>query len=173
MKKLFKGLLIIVIIIIVGVMGYNQYSNWQNENDLAEQAVSPQGQLPDNIIPTHYDLSLRVNPEEGRFSGSVAISVTLTEDLKQLWLHGKDFDVSLASFTSEQGETFPLVYEEMGHSGVVSLVSSQLLAAQNGIISIEFSGQLADDLAGLYKVEEAGLAYVFSQFEATDARART
>jgi alanyl aminopeptidase len=170
MKKLFKGLLIIVIIIIVGVMGYNQYSNWQNENDLAEQAVSPQGQLPDNIIPTHYDLSLRVNPEEGSFSGSVAISVTLTEDLKQLWLHGKDFDVSLASFTSEQGETFPLVYEEMGHSGVVSLVSSQLLAAQNGIISIEFSGQLADDLAGLYKVEEAGLAYVFSQFEATDAR---
>ena len=62
MKKLFKGLLIFIIIIVAAVMGYNQYGSWQNEKDLAEQAVSPQGQLPENVIPTHYDLSLRINP---------------------------------------------------------------------------------------------------------------
>ncbi|NQZ86120.1 MAG: M1 family metallopeptidase [Colwellia sp.] len=170
MKKLFKGLLIVIIIIVAAVMGYNQYDSWQNEKDLAEQAVSPQGQLPENVIPTHYDLSLRINPEQGTFSGKVKIAVTLTARIEQLWLHGKDFNVSLAQFITEKGDTFPLKYQEMGHSGVVSLLSSQPLLPQHGAISIEFSGQLADDLAGLYKVEEAGLSYVFSQFEATDAR---
>jgi alanyl aminopeptidase len=170
MKKLLKGLLIFIMIIVVSVIGYNQYSNWQNENDLAEQAVSPQGQLPENVTPTHYDLSLRINPEEGTFSGTVAIRVTLTESIEQLWLHGKDFNVSLARFITEQGKNISLSYQEMGHSGVVSLLSSQPLVAQKGTILIEFSSVLADDLAGLYKVEEAGLSYVFSQFEATDAR---
>jgi alanyl aminopeptidase len=173
MKKIFKGLLIFIVIIVVGVVGvigYYQYSNWQNDKDIAEQAISPQGQLPDNVTPTHYDLSLRIDPEQGVFSGSVSIKVTLTETLDQLWLHGKDFNVSLAKFITEQGEIISLSYQEMGHSGVVSLLSQQPLVAQNGTVSIEFSGELAGDLAGLYKVEEAGLAYVFSQFEATDAR---
>jgi alanyl aminopeptidase len=170
MKKLFKGLLIFIIIIIAAVMGYNQYGSWQNQKDIAEQALSPQGQLPENVIPTHYNLSLRINPEQGIFTGKVRIAVTLAESLEQLWLHGKDFNVSLAQFITEKGDILPLKYQEMGHSGVVSLLASQKLIPQRGVISIEFSGQLADDLAGLYKVEEAGLSYVFSQFEATDAR---
>ncbi len=170
MKKFFKGLLIFVVVVTVGLIGYNQYGAWQNKNDLAEQAISPQGQLPNNVTPTHYDLLLRVDPEQGFFSGKVAIKVTLTEEIKQLWLHGKDFSVEQANFITEKGETIALTYQEMGHSGVVSLLSEKTLAVQNGTISIEFSGLLADDLAGLYKVEEAGLAYAFSQFEATDAR---
>lgn len=170
MKKLLKGLFIFIAIIVVGVFGYTQYGNWQHRTDLAEQAVSPQGQLPSNVIPKHYDLSLRVDPEQGTFSGKVTIEITLTETLEQLWLHGKDFDVSLVNFISAKGENIPLTYQEMGHSGVVSLLSPKPLTVQNGFIHIEFSSKLADDLAGLYKVEEGGLAYAFSQFEATDAR---
>jgi alanyl aminopeptidase len=170
MKKFFKGLLIFIVIVVVGFLGYQQYSQWQNRTDLAEQTISPQGQLPTNISPTHYNLLLKIDPKKGVFSGEVTIKVTLTEATEQLWLHGKDLDVSQAIFITEQGETVSLIYQEMGHSGVVNLQASQKLAAQKGTISIAFSGQLADDLAGLYKVEEAGLAYVFSQFEATDAR---
>lgn len=106
MKKLFKGLLIIMLIIVVGVMGYNQYSHWQNKKDLAERAVSPQGQLPENVIPTHYDLSLRINPEKGTFSGAVAIKVTLTNLLNNSGFMVKTLTLALQALLPNRVKTF-------------------------------------------------------------------
>ena len=170
MKKFFKRLIYLVLIIAVGAFGYNQYSNWVTKNDLAEQSISPQGKLPDNLTPTHYDLSLRIDPDDGTFSGQVEIKVTLNDNVNELWLHSKDLDVSNAKFVTAEGNNITLNYKEMGHSGVARLQADDIINAQNGVISLSFSGDLANDLGGLYKIEDGGLSYAFTQFEATDAR---
>lgn len=108
MKKFFKRLAYLVLIIAAGTLGYNQYSNWVIKNDLVEQSISPQGKLPDNLTPTHYDLSLRIDPDDAVFSGQVKINVTLNSDTRELWLHGKDLAINSAEFITAQGQSITL-----------------------------------------------------------------
>ena len=170
MKKFFKGCLYFIVIAAIAGVGYQQYRQWQANTDLAERASSPQSQLPQWLTPTHYNLSLKVDPDKASFSGDVIIDVTLTKNTRELWLHGQNITASNASFINADGTVTPLSYREMGHSGVVKLSAQHQLTPQNGQISITFSSQLADDLSGLYLVKEAGENYAFTQFEPNYAR---
>ena len=170
MKTFLKRFGYFVVIVAICGFGYSQYSGWVNKNNLAEQKISPQGQLPQHLTPTHYQLSLRIDPDKGVFSGNVNIAVDLTKSVNELWLHGKDFDVSEAKFIKSDKQSIALTYKEMGGSGVVRLSTNEAIQPQSGHIDISFKAKLADDLAGLYKVEDGGLAYAFTQFQAIDAR---
>ncbi|WP_206486010.1 M1 family metallopeptidase [Thalassotalea sp. G2M2-11] len=170
MKKFFKGLLYLVVIAVVSGIGYQQYQQWQKRTDLAEQAASPQSKLPQWLTPTHYNLTLKIDPDNSAFSGKVMINVDLAKATEELWLHGENISASEASFTHADGTVTPLTYKEMGHSGVVKLSAAHELPPQNGQISISFAGSLASDLSGLYLVKEAGESYAFTQFEPNYAR---
>src|SRR4051794_4791581 len=50
----------------------------------------PTGKLPDQVTPTLYDLTLAIDPNAPRFSGTVRIAVTLAQKTHTLWLHGQD-----------------------------------------------------------------------------------
>ena len=85
MKKFFKGLLYLFIAVIIAILAYQQFNNWQDRTDLAEQAESPQGQLPDWLIPNHYDLALKGDPDNASFSGEINIKVALSQATQELW----------------------------------------------------------------------------------------
>ncbi|WP_299075024.1 M1 family metallopeptidase [uncultured Paraglaciecola sp.] len=170
MKKFFTRTIYLLLIIGVGVFAYTQYQNWQGRIDLAEQQASPQGQLPQWLTPKHYHLELRVNPDEERFSGQVKIQVALSQASQELWLHGQDLSASKAEFIGADGNVVALDYHEMGHSGVVRLSAAQPIAAQQGSININFTGNMAKDLTGLYLVKEGDENYAFTQFESIFAR---
>ena len=169
-NKFFKTLLCLTVITVVFYIGYNQYQSWQSDTDIAERKASPQGQLPTWLAPTHYDLTLKVSPDAGQFSGKVAIDVTLTKETKTLWLHGKDISALSAEFITQDNRHINLTYQEMGHSGVVKLISTKKIMPQKGTIVIEFKADLGDSLYGLYLVKDGGLAYAFTQFEPSAAR---
>ncbi len=170
MKKFFKGFLYFIVIAVIAGVGYQQYRQWQERTDLAERADSPQSQLPQWLTPSHYNLSLKVDPDNASFSGTIVIDVELAKNTSELWLHGQNINAANASFTNADGKVTPLTYREMGHSGVVKLSAKQALTPQKGQISITFSAALADDLSGLYLVKDAGENYAFSQFEPNYAR---
>ena len=77
-NKFFKTLICFAVLTVAFYIAYNQYQRWQSDTDIVERKVSPQGQLPTWLTPTHYDLTLKVTPDAGQFSDKVAIDVTLT-----------------------------------------------------------------------------------------------
>ncbi|MFT6249762.1 MAG: alanyl aminopeptidase [Cognaticolwellia sp.] len=169
-NKFFKTLICFAVLTVVFYIAYNQYQRWQSDTDIVERKVSPQGQLPTWLTPTHYDLTLKVTPDAGQFSGKVAIDVTLTKETKTLWLHGEDISALSATFITQDNTHINLTYHEMGHSGVVELRSTKKIMPQKGTIVIEFKADLDDSLSGLYLVKDGGLAYAFTQFEPNFAR---
>ncbi|MBU2919683.1 M1 family metallopeptidase [Psychrosphaera sp. F3M07] len=170
MKTFFKWLIYFIITVVIIAVGINFYNNWQQQIDEQEKALAPLGQLPENIEPTHYDLTLRVDPDQGTFSGEVIIDVNLKTPSTELWLHSENITVSTANFITTDNQTTPLTFKEMGHSGVARLTSSTELPAQSASIHFVFNGELASDLSGLYLVKDGGLNYAFTQFESVFAR---
>ena len=45
--------------------------------DSVDRPEAPVGRLPQNVAPSHYRLELTIDPKEARFSGRVAIDVTI------------------------------------------------------------------------------------------------
>ena len=52
-----------------------------------------EGRLPTAVVPERYDVTLTVEPEQGRFSGSVAIQVTVRKPVLSIRLHALDLHI--------------------------------------------------------------------------------
>jgi len=145
-------------------------------SDRDEASLAPQGKLPEGVRPLRYALSLRIDPDQDRFSGRVAIEIVVDEsaagDSEPLYLHGERVEASRAVLIEEGGERHLLEYREMGGSGVVRLRREDGEGIPLGAsrLEIEFEAPFDQTLAGLYLVEREGRRYAFTQFEPLDAR---
>ena len=74
---------VIYLAIISGVVGFvwQQYRDWQFDLDQQEAGLAPQGKLPLAVNPRHYTLSLRIDPDQKRFNGTVRIDVDIQQQL--------------------------------------------------------------------------------------------
>ena len=80
-KKLFLSLTALLVVIVLTVASIFWYQSLQSERNLAFKAVSPQGKLPDDVIPRYYRLALTIDPDEGEMGGEVNINLELKTDL--------------------------------------------------------------------------------------------
>lgn len=130
----------------------------------------PTGQLGGELIPSRYLLDLIIDPEADRFSGSVAIAVVLDVPQRDLFLHGKNLDVHSANLVTEGGAIFDGIYSEVDDSGVARIRLADTAPAGGATLNITYSAPFDNALEGLYRLEEGGHAYAFTQFQATSAR---
>ena len=138
---------------------------------LAAEPDYPAGRLPETVSPRHYKLDLTILPDQDRFSGTVAIDVTVNAPSRLIWLHGQDLAVERAAVTDAAGTTLTATYEEIpGSSGVVRLSLPRELAAGPARIEIAYSGPFNRNLEGLYRSDEGGDSYAFTQMEPIFAR---
>ncbi len=63
----------------------------------------PHGRLPEGVAPTHYALTLAIDPRETRFSGRVDIDVRVARPTREIWLHGQGLAVEAASVSTRAG----------------------------------------------------------------------
>jgi cytosol alanyl aminopeptidase len=162
-------------------------------------AAADDGRLPKTATPLHYALALSIDPDKPRFSGVATIDVDLALPTAQIVVNARDMNISRAvarvghgaaldasagnsaggratGGDSTVGEAiFPAkITARVAHGGVVAeelvLAFSPPLPAGPASIEIVYDAPFAPDLAGLYRVEEAGRAYAYSQFEVADAR---
>lgn len=170
-QKLFAFLVFIG----MGAFCFSVVSNVQHGRNLAEKRSSPQGQLPDTVVPLGYDLTLRINPQKSGFSGVVKIELQIHKAVQEIWLHGEDIhadEVTLYTHDNGKvkGKAYDLAYKEMGHSGVVHLTTKHIIKPQTATLEIHYTAPFDTQLTGLYKVKDNQQPYIFSQFEAIGAR---
>ena len=146
--------------------------------DGSAQAVPPprpDGRLPRQVHPTRYALDLVVDPAQPRFSGRVRIDITVDEPTSAIVLNARGLTARGAALIAG-GARVPAATSTRLAAGSKKDPEELVLAFDRAIapgpaqIEIDYDGAFADGLRGLYRVQEGGRWYAFTQFEPTDAR---
>ena len=133
----------------------------------AEQAP----RLPDGVKPLSYDLQLDIAPASAGFTGQARIEVELAQAVDAIQLHAERLDITRATVTLPgAGGALTATPQKLADNGLVALELPQPIGPGTVSVDLSFSGLYDTHLRGLYKVESAGKPYVFTQFEAIDAR---
>lgn len=132
--------------------------------------VPPAARLPKGVTPRHYRLSLLIDPEQDDFAGTVEIDIDISAPTDRFWIHGKDISVQTVLATLADGREIVLDYEQRADPGVALLSASETLPAGMATLSFEYTAPFNTVLEGLFKVQNGGVSYAFTQFEATSAR---
>ncbi len=140
------------------------------ESAAETSAMAPVGRLGNAVVPGHYRLELRIDPSQDRFSGTVAIDITINEPGEHIWLHGKDLDVSEVYLDDGRSQRIDASYEQHLDSGVALVTLARPVEAGTATLHLTFSAAFNTATNALFKVERDGESYSVTQFEPTAAR---
>ena len=124
--------------------------------------------LAATIRPLSQTLALRMDPAQEQYSGSTTISIEVQETAEAIRLHAEELDIR-ALRLSAAGVELPVSYE-LGEHALLRIAGDGPFAPGAYELAIEFENDFNTDGVGIYRSELEGNHYVFSQFEATDAR---
>lgn len=130
---------------------------------------APNGQLPATVTPTAYVLDIDTDPRKDSFDGKVTIDVDINAPLTNLWMHGaKAFSVKSAKLRFENSAIVGAWHQTTDE--VAQIVFPVEVKPGKGTLEIEYTAPYDKELKGIYKVENGGESYLFTQFEATSFR---
>jgi alanyl aminopeptidase len=144
---------------------------------LAACAADKEPTTPDNadpfrlspgIRPVAQTLTLHIDPENTDYSGATTIAVQLAEESASIRLHAKDMQITSLSLVANDRAIE--VTHESGEHGLLTIASAEPFAPGDYKLQIAFSNNFNDDGVGINRTEQEGQHYIFSQFEAIDAR---
>ena len=136
----------------------------------ADTDSAPAGRLPAGVAPTHYRLSLTIDPKAESFSGEASIRVNVKTPTRNIWLHGLGLKVSEVSIIAGS-RRIPARYEEVDHEfGVSRVVTDVAVPAGEATLAFSYTASFRTSDEGLYRTQAAKEWYAFTQFEAIDAR---
>jgi cytosol alanyl aminopeptidase len=128
-------------------------------------ADAPKLRLSADIRPTRYAADLTALPAAATFSGVIDIDITLAKPASLVWLNANDLTIQQATVDSQ-----PAAVESAG-GDFIALRLPAALPAGPAKIHIVYQGKIgANNSAGIFQGEDAGTPYLFTQFEALDAR---
>jgi len=127
------------------------------------------GQLPKNVLPQLYTITLKIIPEEIDFIGHETIDVHIQTPTQAVMLHALDITIERVEVL-QKGQSHLAKLSESKSDETVTFLFEQSLSCGPAQIAITYTGKLNKQLRGLYQVEHNGEQYAFTQFEATDAR---
>jgi len=133
------------------------------------------GRLPAGVEPLHYDLALDIDPAAESFRGEVAIDLRLSKPTSAVVLHGRDLSIERAEIVVD-GRARPAEVSRRKAAGAkdqeeeLVLVPPAPLEAGDVEVHISYQAPLSESLRGVYRVDDEGHRYVFTQLEPSDAR---
>ncbi|HXX67292.1 MAG TPA: M1 family metallopeptidase [Polyangiaceae bacterium] len=137
-------------------------------------AVRADGHLPQTAVPLGYSLSLRIDPAQPRFSGTTTIVVQVRDPTQSVVLNATGMNITHAIATVGATEIPASWLPRRAHTAnaddEVVLSFRQPLPAGTATLAVTYDAPFAADLLGLYRVEEKGRWYAYTQFEPTHAR---
>ncbi len=121
------------------------------------------------IDPVSYRVDLTLDPEKDDFTGTIVIQLDAKETTDTLWLNQESISIQSAVLDAN-GETSATVIP--GGADFVGFKFPKPIPVGPSEITIHYKGTVfTKNSSGLFRQQDSGNWYLFSQFEPTDARA--
>jgi alanyl aminopeptidase len=124
--------------------------------------------LDGNVAPLSEELLLAIDPDSAGYSGKASIALDIRAASDSLRLHAVDFTFDEAVLEKD-GHSAPLE-AKAGAAGLTVFRAREAFGPGKATLRLAFRKAFSLQSVGLYKVKVKDKAYIFSQFEAWDAR---
>ena len=129
----------------------------------------PQLRLPVTVAPVRYTADLTVVPSQETFSGAIDIALKVREATPLIWLNATNLTIETATLT--EGGNALAARVVAGGTDFVGFAFEQPVPIGDATLHVVYSGKISSRSSeGIFRNKVAGEWYVFTQFEATDAR---
>ena len=131
--------------------------------------------LPRTVVPSHYALRLAPDLEAGTFTGAVAITADVADEVDEVVLNAAELTIDEAWLENPEGIRRNATVTFDAESERATLALEEPAAAGPWTVHLAFAGILNDKLHGFYRstfADAEGVERVIAttQFEATSAR---
>ena len=124
----------------------------------------------EDIQPASYKADLTLDPGKDTYSGSISIRMQVNKPVETIWLNQEKLSIRSAVLTSQGVEHRAHIVP--GGDDFVGIAFDAPVPADAAVLAIQYTGEvLTKNSIGIFRQQESGNWYLFSQFEATDARA--
>ena len=134
-------------------------------------------QLPRGVVPSHYAIAVTPDAANLKFTGTVDISIAVTQPTNAITLNAADLNFGAISIkpAAGRGKAMTGTARIDADAQTATLTFPRQLAAGNYILSIAYAGVIATQANGLFALDYndptgAQKRALFTQFEAPDAR---
>src|SRR5215469_8009720 len=132
-------------------------------------AEPPKLKLSEDVRPVKYEAELTLVPGATTFAGNIGIDISLAKPASLIWLNAADLAVEHATI-SHAGQTITVAVEA-GNSEFIALRAPAEIPDGPATIHIRYQGKInLKDSAGVFQGKDGAETYLYTQFEATDAR---
>jgi len=131
-------------------------------------SAAPPARLSRDVQPTFIRVALETDPSRPDYSGTVTAEIEVAKTTDRIRLHARALTVNAAAITGASGRAeaslAPLPPDQ------IEVVPAAPLAPGRYTLELRFINRYSRRAASLYRVETRGESYLFTQFEATEAR---
>jgi alanyl aminopeptidase len=124
--------------------------------------------LGTDVVPVLEEVHLRVDPDSSNYDGWVRVTLDVAKPTRQITLHAEGQKLARVALT-QQGRAIATT-SERGDQGLLTLTAERALSHGAATLEIHFANAFDTHAVGLYRMTKDGLGYLFTQFEANDAR---
>ncbi len=123
-----------------------------------------------SVAPVSYRAELNLDPHKDTFSGSLTVQLEVSQPTQTIWLNQEQITVQKATLTSgAQSLTATVV---PGGEDFVGLHFDAPVPAGRSQLHVDYTGLvITKNSSGIFRQQDNGNWYLFTQFEASDARA--
>jgi cytosol alanyl aminopeptidase len=124
--------------------------------------------LGNDVVPISEAISVTTDPRSDDFSGSVAIELQVKKATPTFRFHAED--MTLTSLKLTKGSKAVGVTHAKGEDATVLVTAAAPLQPGRYNLAIDFTSKYNRQAVGLYKMTVKETPYLFTQFQAIDAR---
>ena len=118
-----------------------------------------------DVIPTAQDVRLRVDPRQDSFTGSVRIELDVLKPVTMFRFHARDLEITSLRLAGGVNARFSPDIDS-----TIRVTTARPLEKGRQTVTIEYRAPFNRAAVGLYKLVKEGEPYLFTQFQAIDAR---
>jgi alanyl aminopeptidase len=127
-----------------------------------------------DVVPTFESVRLALDADKTDYTGVVHIDIEFKKPVAAFRLHAEEMQLGKIELRprgkSPSKTPVTELTSEAGPNGLVTLRAGKTLSAGRYGLDIAFSNDFGTKAVGLYRMLQDGRGYLFTQFEADDAR---